>query len=303
MLMTTPGVSRALVRRALFALLRRVEQDAVTGRLTLAAADGRVLGHAVLAGGRVCFVAPIEDHERIGEILAGEDLEFQRRLDQAALAARARGLRLCEALLEDGQVELPTLRQGLRRQAAAALLSMASSAGGVVMRQGFVPARDDYDRRLTFSPLDVFLACSALLDDAPDDQARRLFSEYAEHADAALLLLHPGASREALPLPLAARGLEQASLHDIVAIARSAWAMARPSAVVAGAGETRVVAFSGALGVWVGASGAERIALLRTGPAHEAGQMLGLALRLLRGAPERARGPQEPHGSGGGPKA
>lgn len=273
-------MSAAGTRRALFALLRHVEEQTLTGVVRLQTAEGRALGQLMVARGRICFAAPAEGQTRIGELLASDDHAFQQRLDSIALDARRRNVRLCEALLGQGALDLTALRSGLRGQAARALLAMTSDAEAP--ERHFQPARDDYDHRLTFSALDAFTAASALLDDAPEDMALRLFCEYAHDADAALLLLRPS-DPNGLPSPLAARGLEQASLLDAVTIARSAMAMAQPRALTA-TERVRVTACTGPHGVWVAATGDERITLLRTGPGFEAGQILGLALRLARRA-------------------
>jgi hypothetical protein len=274
----TPGA----IRRGVFALLRRVEDEELTGVLDLADVDERAAGRVMAARGRLCFVAPAAGQTPIGTLLAGPDEDTQRRLDQAALDARRRGVRLCEALLDSHALDLEALRTGLRRQAAWGLVSMTRAAGERGLRTRFSSVRDDYDHRLTFSALDVFTHCSAMLDDAPEDLALHLFCEYAPQADAALLMLRP-ADAAGLPLPVAVRGgLEHASLRDVVALARSALAMLHPAALAYAGQGLRVCSFVGPGGVWVGASGAQRLTLLRTGPGFEAGQMLGLALRLAR---------------------
>lgn len=273
-------MSAGAVRRALFVLLRRIEDDALTGVLDVSDTRARPLGRVMAAHGRLCFVAPADAAAPAGTDPDDEDV--RRRLDEAAREARRRGTRLSAVLLEGAGGDLATLRAGLRRHAAQGLLSMARAAGDACWRTEFTPARADFDAGLTFSALDVFTACSALLDSAPADFAQRLFHEYAGEADAALLLLlRPGESG-GLPLPLAVRGLEHASLRDVAGIGRSALSMLHPEALAHADAGARVASYQGAGGVWVGASGTLRLALLRTGPSFEAGQMLGLALRLAR---------------------
>lgn len=278
-------MSAAATRRALFALLRHVEEQTLTGVVRLQTPDGRALGQLMVAHGRLCFAAPAEGQTPIGKLLARHDQEFQRRLDAIALDARGRNMRLCEALLSQGTLDLGALRAGLRGQTARALLAMATGAESLERR--FSAARDDYDHQLTFSALDMFTAASSLLDDAPEDMALRLFCEYAQDADAALLLLR-ASDPSGLPSPVAALGLEQASLLDAVTIARSAVAMAQPRLLPSPA-RAQVTCYAGPFGVWVVATGSERITLLRTGPGFEAGQMLGLALSLARRAQPPAR--------------
>ena len=269
-------------RKVVFELLRRIEQEGSTGLVQLLDNAQQPLGHVMVAGGRLCYAAPREGHARIGELLAKGNPVFELRIAKAVRDAKARGVRLCEALLEAGMLNLDAIRAGLREQTSHALLAMTSSCpAGWTPAMDLTPARDDYDRRLTFSAIDIFLAISQALDTAPPDGAARVYEEFAASSEGALLLVR-GTGEASLPLPVAARGLEETSLSQVVKIARAAADMSRPAPLAKAGIEPRVIVFSGRGGVWVGATTRYRIALIRTNPQYDAGQVVGLALRFCR---------------------
>jgi hypothetical protein len=270
---TDHGRSRA---RVIFNLLRRLERDAVTGLVEVRDADGSLRGHMMVAAGRLCFAAPAAGQTPIGQLLVEEDPEFSAELLQAVADAKARNLRLCESLLSEGHMPLDRLRKALRRQIGCALLAMSRCAGEPAL--DVRPARDDYDRRLTFSGVDAFLAAAARLDDDPPDEAQRLFEEYVGYSDAALLLA--GGESHALPLPVAACGLEEMSLGEVVHLARSAAETGQPQALARAGVSPYLLVFSGSGGVWVCGKGRARLVLMRTGPEFGAGQIVGFAARL-----------------------
>jgi len=260
-------------------MLGRIEQDGLTGLVHVRGADGEPIGHIMATEGRLCFAAPAEGHRPIGEWLAQEDPSFRERVDRAVHLARSRKVRLCEALLAEQEADLPILRAALRAQTARALLAIAEHCPDAGPQLDLQPARADYDPRLTFSALDVLLATSSAADSAPRDRAQQLFEEYVETSDAALLLRRPS-DPNSLPLPLAARGLEEATLQEVICLSRSAAEMSAPRGLQAAGLVPRVTVFAGRDAVWVCALGEYRVALIRTGREFSAGQIVGYALRL-----------------------
>jgi hypothetical protein len=123
------------------------------------------------------------------------------------------------------------------------------------------------------------MASSSEADSAPRDRAQQLFEEYAEGSDAALLLRRPS-DPSGLLLPLAARGLEEATLQEVICLSRSAAEMSAPRKLQAAGLVPRVTVFAGRDGVWVCARGEYRVALIRTGREFSAGQIVGFAIRL-----------------------
>lgn len=280
---------RRSAQRLLFGLLRRIEREQPTGLVRVLDGGGQPLGQVMVARGRVCCVAPAQGQPPIGAILAGEDAIVDSALEEAVRYARAHKIRLCEALLERGRLELPRLRAGLLRQAADGLVAMAvaeSAPGEAAIEVS--AARDDYDHRLTFTALDVFLSVARRLDQAPRDAGQALFEEYADYCDAALLLRRADES-EALPLPVDARGLEESSLAEIGRLARTALALCQPEPLLRAGVVPRAAVYSSPQAVWVVAAGETHIALIRTGPQFGAGQVLGVALRLSREAVAQRR--------------
>lgn len=267
----------------------QVQRQRLTGLVALRGDDAGVLGHLMAASGRLCFAVPTQGQTRIGELLAAGDPEAERHIESAVTEARERKLRICEVLLERDTLPLERLRGALRGQTARALALMAETAGGRLGGVDVHPSRDDYDRRLTFSALDIFVTASAALDSLPQDRASLLFHEFEASCDAALLLTRAG-DPASLPLPVAARGLEETSLEDVVTIARAAAEMSRPSPLFGNAEPSRISVFRARDSAWFCATSEQRVAVLRTGPQSEAGQILGYALRLVRSS-----FPEEPH--------
>jgi hypothetical protein len=253
-------------RRALFALLHHVEKPGTTGLVTVHR-GGRPLGSIMAAHGRLCFAAPTEGHTRIGELLAEDQPEVAEKIDEMVRQARQERRRLCEVILESRALPFESVRQSLCRQTARAVLAIVEAAGGAPPELDVSPARDDYDRRLTFTALEVFLTASGAMDRLPPDLAGEVFSALPEGSDAALLLLR-GADWGTLPVPVAARSLGDASLPDIAGVARAASETCRHPALEPARLEPTFALHRMPGAAWLGVVGESRLALLRiTGDA------------------------------------
>jgi len=263
-------------RRALFGLLRWIEEREPTGVVRVSLGQAHV-GSVVVAEGRLCLAVcerPAPEAER-----GFQDAGYEA-LDRLVSRAQGNGRRLCEAALDSPPDELDRIRGALKRQTAAGALAIADAcAWGEPLFQSS-QAANDYDPRLTFGPLQIFLAALASTDDAPTDTARRIFERFVEAGDAALLLTQ---SREpgGLPFPVAAHGLEEATLAEVIAIARSAREMCSPPMLTRASIAPRFVVMRGVGVTWVCVTGESRLTLVRTSGKVDAGPVISRAMRLL----------------------
>lgn len=266
--------------RAFYVLLRQLEALDGTGIACLRSPDGCDLGRVMMTQGRICYAAAPDLHLRVGEILTSVDPVFDQLVTDAVEQASTQGRRLCEVLLEHDVERLATLREGLRRQIVLALVSALASESELRIAE-FVGARADYDRRLTFAPLDVLLALQRQRDVAPADAATHFFESCLPYHPAALLLLQRS-SPDGLPMPLSAPGFEELRLDQLVPLARAAEA----ACLGGGAPRPRVVARMGRHLAWIGVVGDTRLALVRSTPELNPAHLLSVALRVNR--PETA---------------
>jgi hypothetical protein len=244
--------------RAQFDILRRIEEESATGLAQLRDPAGRALGEIVARHGRVCLAVAAP---RFEFTLPGEDPVGRAQIGALARQVAERKGRIGEAILRQGEPLLSRFRSALLRQTAGALSAMVEpwcvSEGAL----RFTPARDDYDERLTFSALTVLTASATLGRPPRPDLAARLFHAFAASPEAALLLVKPSAGG-GLPLPLAARGLEGATLAAVVAIARGSAGASRPASLAEADAGLR--SFEGEHGFWICAAGDHQIAMIRT---------------------------------------
>jgi hypothetical protein len=264
--------------RSLFGLLSDLERRKLTGLARYLSAAGEELGCVMATQGRICFAVCRDDHRPVGAILREIEPAVGAHVEAAVKHARRRGGRLCEALLATSAVPLPTLRQALCRQISNALLRVAAAVD-VPTRIDCRPARDDYDPRLTFTTMEAFIAAVASTDSAPLDGASRVYGEYAEDADAAVLFLRH-AEPSGLPLPVAANGLDQATLADLGSLARDARSIAAPTTWPVD-DPVRLALLCSSDAVWLCANGERRTALVRTNASFGAGQIFGFAWRTV----------------------
>lgn len=262
-------------RRVAFGILERIERDGTTGLVAVHSPDGEEHGRLMVARGRLCFAAAAQGHVRIGEMLAAEDGAVSALLETLALQARQRGKRLCEVILEQGAVDVQRLRDALLRQATMALLAIGQGLADAEPVLDVAPARDDYDPRLTFTSLDVFLAISRSLDTAPPDAAAEIFDRWsADGRRAAVLFLH-GPEPHSPALPLAARGLPASSLAEVVGVAREAGRICGRSAFPLAWVEPRLRLPTPGTTVWVCATADNRFLLLRCLDPADAERFVG----------------------------
>lgn len=207
---TRRGTSpEALLRRALFRLLRWAEQQEGSAVATISGA-GRVLGDLVLCHGRLCLAIPATDDG--GPVL---DAGFVRLLTRARTAGRFSG-----TLAEAGQAEFAEARRELLRVTATNLLGLARELGEHAPQGRLRSVREDYDARLTFSASEVFVAALAVLLAEP---ARERAEELARaaHGELWLALTRAPESHE-MPYPVMAGGFEHAPLNALVQTSRFA---------------------------------------------------------------------------------
>jgi hypothetical protein len=266
--------------RAQFDILRRIEEESATGLAELVDRAHRTLGQIVARRGRICLVAAAP---RFEFTVPRDDLTACAQLGVLARQAAERKGRIGEAILRQGEPLVSRFRSTLLRHSAGALSAMVEPWCVSEGTLRFTPARDDYDERLTFGALTVLTASATLGRPPRPDAAARLFHAFAPGSEAALLLVKPFASG-ALPLPLAVRGLERASLSAVAAIARGA----SGAAPLPTAADPRLLVFEGEHGAWLCLVGDHQIAMIRGegegGVAHVAEK----ASRLLQPA-RRAR--------------
>jgi hypothetical protein len=267
----------------LFGILRSLEADGRTGLIRVCAGS-EVVGHVMIAAGRLCFAASVEGHTPIGRMLTEGDPTLVAELDEAVHEARSSGSRFCEVVLKKGSLALERIRYSLLLQTVRALAAIVDRLAEAGASFDLTPAADDYDRRLTFTAMEVLVATLAASDTDPPDNAAELFAEFAEYAEGAFLFVR-GAGPGTLPFPVAVRGLEEGKLQDVLVLARAAHEMSLPLGLARAGIQPRVVTFQGPGGSWVCGTGQTRIALIRTSPRCEAGQVVGYALRLWRRVP------------------
>lgn len=279
--MPGPAPQRAVSPlRAQFDILRRIEEESATGLAELRDPAGRELGQIVARRGRVCFAAAAL---RFEFTIPSEDVASRTELGELARRVAEQKGRIAEVILRQGEPAVSRFRSVLLRHSAGALSAMVEpwcvSAGSL----RFTPARDDYDERLTFSALSLLTASATLGRPPRRDLAARLFHGFASSPEAALLLVKPSAGG-GLPLPLAARGLERASLSAVVAIARGASGASRPPRLDEAGADPRLLSFEDEQGVWLCAAGDHQIAMVRAAGAGGLARMAGHASALLRQA-------------------
>lgn len=251
----------------------------MTGLATLCGEGGVAAGHLVVSQGRMCFAVqpPGDDSDGAGAVGVGSSTRF---LVEAACEARAKEEQLCKTLLRGHHVL--AVRTALRQEICLGLRSLVAALRGKPPSLELKPARDDYDPRLTFSALDVFLAATAPTEWDPADVAYRVFVEYREEADAALLFDRTsGAAGHSLPVPVAACGLEDASLTAVVSLGRAALGIAIAFGRPSWGGSTHLMSFNSRSAIWVCVLSERNLALIRTDAQFGAGQVLGFATALV----------------------
>jgi hypothetical protein len=279
--MLGPALQRSVSPlRAQFDILRRIEEESATGLAELRDPAGRALGQIVARRGRICLAAAAPCFEFT---LPGDDRVARAQVGSLARHVAERKGRIGEAILRQGEPAVSRFRSVLLRHTAGALSAMVEPWCVSEGTLRFTPARDDYDVRLTFSALTVLTASATLGRPPRRDAAARLFHGFAASAEAALLLVKPSAGN-GLALPLAARGLEGASLSAVAAIARGSAGASRPAGLVEAGADPRLLSFEGEQGVWICAVGDHQIAMLRADGEAGVARVVSQASSLLRRA-------------------
>jgi hypothetical protein len=274
----------SLTLRLLFGILMRVEADGHTGIADLRTEDGGLVGRLLLSRGRLCFAIPPGASVPC-EPLVVDQPDPEHPFDlvdlfDSAREAQTNGERLGAALL--ARPGLLPARSMLRREIALNLHVVAAACAGRAPAPVYREVEDDYEPKLTFSPLDIFLETAAVsMQAAPADIAGRVFQEYEASADAALLFARPTGGGT-VAFPLAARGLEETSLATAVKLGRTAMGFAAPLALPLSQEQARLLTFLARDEVWVCALSDHRMALVRTCTEFGAGQILGFATSLVR---------------------
>jgi len=263
-------------RRALFDLLHFLERTQATGVLRLSLED-TALGCVVAREGRLCFAVAGGDPAP-GPAAEG-DGQARARLSVLARQARDEGTSFSAALLGEPTEEVARLRGQLLLETAAALRLLAESCCRHAVLREVVRGRADYDPRLTFSAAEVY--CAAIrIDERPDrDAITELFDGLRPGGDAGLLLARePG--REPMPYPVAAFGLSEATLHDLLSLSRCAGELMRPSLFLGAVVEPTYAVMRGGVGEhWVCVASGRHLALIERRDGADPAPVIAHTLR------------------------
>ena len=200
----------ANLRRVLFRVLRRVEQQADSGIATVTHA-GAPLGDLILSHGRLCLAIP----QRVCPRDAGG---LDASLGQLVHRSRSGG-HFGTAALGAGRGPLERARQALLDLLVRNLCCMLGPASEDTLQVTLRPALDDYEPRLTFSPTEVLVACLARTLGPLEPLAAELLDTLE---CSRLLVLARGDEEGEIPYPIAARGVDELSMMEIFKLARTA---------------------------------------------------------------------------------
>ena len=245
------GSSLARQRRQLFRVLQWVEHLDGSGVATLSSDRGPA-GDLLVSRGRLCLAVPAAGD--LGHDQLGEDLT------QAVGRARVAG-RFSETLASWAGEPLLAVRRELLHLTAANLLEVVGSADESGLHVALRPARDDYDQRLAFSASETFVACLGRLLAASMAAAAPLLG--AIDCPTFLVLARSGEAGE-MPYPVAARGLEAATLADLLHLGRWTFELCGNVSEVVPGDSLQIVTVREEDWVWHFVGGAASMVALRT---------------------------------------
>lgn len=274
---------RAASLNVLFGLLGTMESSYPSHRtIVLRSPTGNAAGLLSTHAGRVNGASTPWERNSLAEAIASVlEVPPSRAAELAAGAVRA-GASPFTLLGGTPGIAPEALRKIALRTTAQECLRIAESCGTEPPR--LLPLAGGVPEGAAFHPLELFMEAAGRMDVAAPDFASEVYSEFASVAEAGVLLLRP-ADASQLPVPISAKGFDEASLADVVPLCMGAVGMCLPEALLR-AGERPMLStrlMEG--GTWVSAVGAKRLALLRLHSTREVARLLaGVAGRVLKGA-------------------
>lgn len=204
----------------LFALLHQAESFGPAAKIFIRRRGGQTIGAIRLHEGRLVGLSGLGDHPSLLERLRGRFPQSAAQLERLWSDPR-RGDAWDDALFAAGLADPAELRDCLLQQAAEELDALALQLGRD--RPDLLRISTDEPPRTHFTgftTLETLLEFARGHDGMPEDSALRHFRRPPIRTAAAILLLRPydGVS---LPVPLEVRGLDGASIGDILPICQS----------------------------------------------------------------------------------
>ncbi len=163
----------------LLGLLAKIEARPEAHQMRITRADGSLVAALVAVGGRLCWV-DYRGSEVGTDLFVPRDPMARAEIRHLVRRALREGRPMCSVLLEAPQLGLSTTRELLLSYLIERLLALAwCGAGEQFFLESPEPLRDDYDRRLTFSTSEVYLAALSTIDRHPRDVLTELFESIA----------------------------------------------------------------------------------------------------------------------------
>lgn len=262
----------------LFSLLRLIESLGGTNIFEICLNDGRRVAEIGVQNGRICWVSAPVREVRLGETIGRlqeiyAQPEWIEKFSEIAAAARAEDKPFGEALLERKEVPYEIVRAALRRQIVRNIQALLKACGTEALscRRQELPV--SYSDRLTFNFVEVVLAVASAGDRLPRDASHKIFMQYQDRAEAALLLVRSKDLRR-LPLLLKSRGLGLVSLDQVIQVCKTVQTSFESPEFNPGREPLVSLVQTGLDGVWVGVNSERRTAILRFADAKTAEQAL-----------------------------
>jgi hypothetical protein len=206
--------------------------------------------------------------------------EADRALRAVVTFARSQRHSFSEAVSSVTGRELALIREALLRRCVRSLRCIADAlvSAGQEPDVDVCPAREDYDARLTFSALDLFLACAAEVDPCPSEHAHIVFTAFAASGQPGLFVMRE-AEPDAPPFLVGGYSIDSMTLREAIIIARCAAELCRPWPMQdMPKVEPSCVVFHNGEDAWVCVPGRSGIALLRQSGSSKAESLISWAL-------------------------
>lgn len=274
---------RATSLNVLFGLLGTMESSYPSHRtIVLRSPTGNAAGLLSSHDGRVSGASTPWERSSLAEAIAAVlDVPPSRAAEMAAGAVRL-GASPFAVLGGTPGVDPEAARRIALRTTARECLRIAEACGTEPPK--LLPLAGGVPEGPPFRPLELFMEAAARLDAAPADLASEVFAEFASVADAGVLLLRP-ADESQLPVPISAKGFDQASLGDVVPLCLGAVGMCRPEVFPRAHERPLLSTRSMEDGTWVAAVGEKRLALLRLHSPRDLARLMASAVgRVRKGA-------------------
>lgn len=223
--------------RWLFELLERVERMRGTQSITVAAADGRVVGEVLVSEGQVGLVALADGQMPLSARLRRRDPAAADSVQAALRRARAEGRPLGAVLHEIGGAEAAQIRGALLDQIAEGLATIAQeAAGGLEVWSTPLSTHSARSVLSAFPAAEVYWRTVARILPACADAATRCLRAIDGHGGPSLLVAVDAGGD--VPIE-ASGGLEALPLADLAEARGALDAFARPPLLAVAGGEPR----------------------------------------------------------------